>query len=147
MPKQYLAVVTEEGGHTIVSPVLFPGTPPVDPGFGVGVVIPPHSDNELPGPPVTIWPPPAFVDNDLPEPPPGSPSQLPSEPPPVAGQLPVWPPHHPPGTVWPPLGDPDDDFPEGDHQLAVVWLPGVGFRVVVIEGKPIHEGPDAEPKR
>jgi hypothetical protein len=161
MSEQYLAVVTETGGHTVISPVHHVGGGPirgrpVDPGYGQGHPLPPHVGGGPVHPPETVWPPPVHPDNELPGgPPPHGPGGggehpdhgLPGGPPPTAGHpLPEPPTDAPPGTVWPPL-DPGQDLPDmGSDQWVIVWLPGIGYRFMKIEGKPIHEPPAASPK-
>jgi hypothetical protein len=100
------------------------------------VVWPPRIDNTLPAPPAGIWPPPGAPDNSLP---------------PTAGQLPIFP-DSPgePGTVWPPLPvRPDNSLPGSANCLVICWIPGVGYRWVVVDlslkvTHPIAPGP--EPK-
>src|ERR1700722_14951189 len=95
-------------------------------------------------------------------PPPGTPGQLPSGgfPPPVAGQLPVFPPSPPgapdqglpappgaplppiglpPGQVWPPL---PPGTPAPHKVVAIVAVPGVGYRYTVVElsDRPVDPG-------
>jgi hypothetical protein len=135
---------------------------PVDPDYGVGAERPSHPIViRPPGGPVTIWPP--SVDNSLPPLPPGfwggvaPPSVDNTLPvPPVAGNLPVFPgtPEHPiaapPGTIWPPLPVHLPSPPSGspDNLLVIVWVPGVGYRYVVVDpslhpdqGLPPHPQP------
>jgi hypothetical protein len=86
------------------------------------VVWPPVIDNSLPSPPPGLWPPPGAPDNSLP---------------PTPGQLPVFPgtPAEP-GTVWPPLPvAPDNSLPGGGERnyLVICWIPGVGYRWVVVD--------------
>ena len=99
------------------------------------VVWPPRIDNTLPGPPPGIWPPPEAPDNSLP---------------PTPGHLPVFPgtPGEP-GTIWPPLPvRPDNSLPGPENFLVIVWVPGVGYRWVVVDpslkpdqGLPPHPEP------
>jgi hypothetical protein len=94
-------------------PVIWPRPPGPPP-----VVWPPKIDNSLPSPPPGLWPPPGSPDNSLP---------------PTAGQLPIFPdtPGEP-GTIWPPL--PSNDLPEsGKNYLVICWIPGVGYRWVVVD--------------
>jgi hypothetical protein len=119
-------------------PEIWPPTPQPPP-----IVWPPKIDNTLPPPPHGIWPPPGAPDNTLP---------------PTAGNLPVFPgsPGEP-GTIWPPLPvhppHPDQGLPGGDNStcLVIVWVPGVGYRWVVVDlsirvEHPISGGPGAQPK-
>jgi hypothetical protein len=85
------------------------------------VVWPPKVDNTLPSPPPGIWPPPGAPDNSLP---------------PTPGNLPVFPgTPAKPGTVWPPLPvKPDQGLPSGEkNYLVICWIPGVGYRWVVVD--------------
>jgi hypothetical protein len=118
--------------------------------------LPPPHISTGPVEPPTIWPP-GEINNDLPLPPPvvwppipGSPDN--TLPPPVG----VWPPAPifpanpiagvPPGTVWPPLPMPPHvgGGPVVHEKLIViVWVPGVGYRWVVVDPNAHIEHPVA----
>jgi hypothetical protein len=126
-------------GHVGGGPM--PPSRPADPGYGQGRPLPPHM---WPSPPVTTWPPPQPVYPALPiYLPPGHASGGPVPP----GQ-PVDPGYGiemPPGSVWPPLPG------IGGKVIALVWIPGYGYRWVVIDPSlEINAGPadpsEPEPK-
>jgi hypothetical protein len=122
--------------------------PPVDPGYGLEAPVgiwppdPAHPEHPIVLPPPVIWPPhpqpppvvwPPVIDNTLPAPPPGiwpPPGAPDNSLPPTPGQLPVFP-DSPgePGTVWPPL----PVRPEPGNYLVICWIPGVGYRWVVVD--------------
>lgn len=100
--------------------------PPVDPGYGQGIVLPP-----LPG----IWPPPGKPNLPIVTPPinlpPGTvwppsgiaipPIYIPEDP---AHPLPL-----PPGTIWPPLpSDVDPGYGITAKTAILIWVLGVGSR-------------------
>jgi hypothetical protein len=104
------------------------GSGSTDPGYGIDIG-PPGIDHELPTPPPGIWPPPTIEQPIQPVPP--------SVVPPIA---------LPPGSIWPkPPSVPPGKF------IVVVWVPGMGWKYVVVDpslgpSQPIAPGDVAQPK-
>ena len=118
-----------------------PVYPPTDPGWGRPPPVPPHVSNELPRPPVHVWPPLQPVYPDLPIYLP--PEYATGQPlPPGSETDPGYGIEAPPGSVWPPLPGIEGKV------LALVWLVGYGYRWTVIDpslkppvgGKPPNGG-------
>jgi hypothetical protein len=126
-------------GHVSGGPV--PPERPTDPGYDQGRPVPPHM---WPDPPVHVWPPLQPVYPALPiYLPPGHVSGGPV--PPERPTDPGYGLELPPGSVWPPLPG------IGGRILCLVWIPGYGYRWVVLDPSlEINAGPadpsEPEPK-